>query len=81
MRSNHYELVSHWRVRGSLIEVSEVIGEALSLPRWWPSVCLDAKLVAAGAPKDHRGGVIELRMRGALPLRQKETSLGRALGP
>ena len=67
MIGNHYELTTLWRVHGSLEEVSEVLGDALSLPRWWPTVYLRAELIRSGEPTDHEGGVIALRTRGWLP--------------
>ncbi len=67
MQANHYELTTHWRLRASLEEVSEVLGDALSLPRWWPTVYLSAEPVASGLPNNHAGGVIAVRTRGWLP--------------
>lgn len=67
MKANHYEFTTHWRVRASLAEVNEVLGDALSLPRWWPAVYLAAEAIASGAPNSHEGGIIELRTRGWLP--------------
>ena len=40
MSANEYHFVTHWRVEGTVQEVSDVLGEATSLPRWWPSVYL-----------------------------------------
>ncbi|MEI9936426.1 MAG: SRPBCC family protein [Pseudomonadota bacterium] len=67
MNANHYEFTTHWRVRASLEEVSEVLGDALSLPRWWPAVYLRAEPITSGAPNSHEGGIIALRTRGWLP--------------
>ncbi len=67
MKANYYELTTRWRVRASLDEVNEVLGDALSLPRWWSAVYLKAAPVASGAPNSHEGGVIALRTRGWLP--------------
>ncbi len=67
MKANHYEITTHWRVQASLEEVSEVLGDALSLPRWWPAVYLAAEPVNGGNPRTHEGGVIALRTRGRLP--------------
>jgi len=67
MKANHYEFTTQWRVRASLQEVSDVLSDALSLPRWWPAVYLSAEPLSWGAPKSHEGGVIALRTRGWLP--------------
>lgn len=40
--SNHYEFLSRWRVEGTCGEVADILGDPLELPRWWPSVYLEA---------------------------------------
>jgi hypothetical protein len=64
--SNEYHFVSHWRVAGSVQEVSDVLGEAEALPRWWPSVYLGVRV---REPGDERGigKVVALHTRGRLP--------------
>ena len=47
MATNEYHFVTHWRVRGTVAEVMEVISDAESLPRWWPAVYLEARQLAA----------------------------------
>jgi len=42
---NHDEFLTHWRVRGTLEEVSDVLGNSLDLGRWWPAVCLSSREV------------------------------------
>lgn len=66
--SNDYHFVTHWRVRGSAQEVSDIIGDAPSLARWWPSVYLQ---VTELEPGDERGvgRVIDLYAKGWLPYR------------
>ena len=41
MTSNEYHFTSEWRVEGTCGEVADILGDALSLPRWWPSVYLE----------------------------------------
>ena len=55
-----YAFFTRWRVRGTTREVSDVLGDALQLPRWWPSVYLDVKELAPGDPKTGVGREIEL---------------------
>lgn len=62
-----YAFLSHWRVRGTTKEVSEVLGDALQLPRWWPSVYIEIKELAPGDPQTGVGRVIDLHTRGWLP--------------
>jgi hypothetical protein len=38
--NNDYHFISRWRVEGTCDEVADVLGDPLSLPRWWPSVYL-----------------------------------------
>jgi hypothetical protein len=64
--SNEYVFVTRWRVEASIEEVSEILQNGVDLPRWWPSVYLDARELqpgnAAGA-----GRVIGLFTKGWLP--------------
>ena len=66
MPANVYHFVSHWRVEGTVHEVSAVLGDAESLPHWWPSVYLRVEVLETG---DERGigRVIRLHTRGRLP--------------
>ena len=41
MPDNQYHFVSRWRVEGTCGEVADVLGDPLTLARWWPSVYLD----------------------------------------
>jgi hypothetical protein len=59
MSANEYHFVSHWRVGGTVEEVAEVLGNALDLQRWWPSVYL--------AVKEIEPGVFEMHTKGWLP--------------
>jgi hypothetical protein len=66
MSTNDYHFVDKWRVEGDLREVADIIEDALSLPRWWPSVYFEVKEIEPGGP----GGVgklISLRAGGWLP--------------
>jgi hypothetical protein len=66
--TNDYVFVSHWRVEASIEEVSEILQDALSLPRWWPSVYLAVREIEPGRAGGHgEGRVIELHTRGWLP--------------
>ena len=62
-----YHFVTDWKIPGTAREVAEVLGDALALPRWWPSVYLDVKEVAPGDPETRVGRVIELFTKGWLP--------------
>jgi hypothetical protein len=64
--SARYQYRSVWRVAGSLEEVKAVLGDAASLPRWWPSVYLDVEPVRAGCD-DGVGRELQLFTKGWLP--------------
>ncbi len=66
MASNDYHFITHWRVSGTIKEVTEIIGDARDLVRWWPSVYLDVQVLEPG---DERGlgKVVSLYTKGWLP--------------
>jgi hypothetical protein len=66
MSANDYHFVTHWRVEGTTEQVSDVLGNAVDLTRWWPSVYLKVTEIEPGGP-DGMGRVVELLTRGRLP--------------
>jgi hypothetical protein len=64
--SNDYHFFTQWRVFASLKEVTDILGDATQLPRWWPSVYLDVKILEPGQP-DGLGRVVDLYTKGWLP--------------
>ncbi|MBO1269688.1 SRPBCC family protein [Arthrobacter cavernae] len=64
--STDYEFVTVWRVAGTLEEVRDVLGDAASLGRWWPSVYLNVTTLNPGNP-DGTGKVVDLFTKGWLP--------------
>ncbi len=60
MSANEYHFVSHWRVKSTVEEVSDVLHNARDLPRWWPSVYLSVQQTTPGSP-------VELLTKGWLP--------------
>lgn len=66
MSTNEYHFITHWRMQADLNEINFVLGDALSLPRWWPSVYLDIKQLAEG-DKNGIGRIISLYTKGWLP--------------
>lgn len=66
MESNAYHFITRWRVEGTIKEVSDILGDAPDLVRWWPSVYLDVKVLEPG---DERGlgKVVSLYTKGWLP--------------
>ncbi|HYL36851.1 MAG TPA: SRPBCC family protein [Bryobacteraceae bacterium] len=66
MSVNDYHFVTHWRVESSIEEVSDVLGNARDLARWWPSVYLKVTELEPG-DRDGVGRVVELLTRGRLP--------------
>jgi hypothetical protein len=66
MASNDYHFITHWRVQSTLIEVSDIIGDAAALTRWWPSVYLDVRVLEPG-DEHGLGKVVSLYTKGWLP--------------
>ena len=66
MPSNDYVFVTRWRMQAGIEEVSGILQDPLSLPRWWPSVYLEVTEIEPGGP-NRIGRVIELFTKGWLP--------------
>ena len=66
MSANDYHFVTHWRVESTVEDVSEVLGKAVDLTRWWPSVYLVVTELEPGGA-DGVGRVVELHTKGWLP--------------
>ena len=66
MASNDYQFTTRWRVKSTVNEISDILGSAPDLRRWWPSVYLDVRQLEPG---DERGigRVIDLYTKGWLP--------------
>jgi hypothetical protein len=66
MASNDYHFVTRWTMTATIEEVSDILGDAMALTRWWPSVYLD---LTEREPGDERGvgKVIDLYTKGFLP--------------
>lgn len=64
--ASDYHFITRWRVQATAQEVSDVLGDATDLVRWWPSVYLDVRQLEPG---DERGigRVIDLYTKGWLP--------------
>jgi hypothetical protein len=66
MPSNDYHFITHWRVKGTVQEVADVIGDVDALVRWWPSVYLDVKKLRSG-DEQGVGSEYALYTKGWLP--------------
>jgi Polyketide cyclase / dehydrase and lipid transport len=66
MGIHDYHLETRWLVPGTPREVSDVLGDPADLPRWWPSVYLEAEELSAGDAAGV-GRRVRLRTRGWLP--------------
>ena len=66
MARNDYHFVTRWLVPATAREVSDVLASPVDLPRWWPSVYLEAEELASGGP-DGVGRRVRLHTRGWLP--------------
>jgi Polyketide cyclase / dehydrase and lipid transport len=66
MGIHDYRFVTRWLLPATPREVSDVLGDPTDLPRWWPSVYLEAREIGPGGP-DGVGREARLRTRGWLP--------------
>lgn len=66
MPSNEYHFITKWRVRSTVSEVKEILGDAVGLKRWWPSVYLDVEQIAPGDAIGV-GKLVSLYTKGWLP--------------
>lgn len=66
MATNDYHFITVWRVESTIEEVSNIIGDASDLVRWWPSVYLDVKVLEPGDGRG-LGKVVSLYTKGWLP--------------
>lgn len=66
MKSNEYAFTTNWRVQSTCQEISDILGNAPDLTRWWPSVYLDVKELEPG-DKNGIGKVVSLFTKGWLP--------------
>ena len=65
--SNQYAFLTHWRIKATIEEVSEILDDPLGLARWWPSVYLEVRELEPGDPVTHVGRYIYLYTKGWLP--------------
>jgi len=65
-RTNDYHFVTRWTVQGTCRDVSDVLGDPLDLPRWWPSVYLHVEELRS-ANADGLGRRVRLLTKGRLP--------------
>ena len=61
-----YRCASVWRVAGTVDEVTAVLADVESLPRWWPSVYRSVRTLSEGRA-DGVGRRVSLRTTGWLP--------------
>lgn len=66
MASNDYHFITHWRVRGRIEEVADILGDAEGFQRWWPSVYLEVRVLQPGDAQGV-GTVASLYTKGWLP--------------
>jgi hypothetical protein len=66
MPAHDYHFITRWRVEGTVKEVADVLKKAEDLPRWWPAVYLDVRVLDPG-DEDGIGKVVSLHTKGWLP--------------
>jgi Polyketide cyclase / dehydrase and lipid transport len=59
-------LVTRWRVRGTVGEIADILGDVERFPDWWPEVYLGVTVLDPGGP-DGVGRTAAVHTRGWLP--------------
>ncbi len=60
MTGSDYHLLARWELEASPREVFDLIADAASYPRWWPSVFLEARVLEPGDARGV-GRLVEVR--------------------
>jgi hypothetical protein len=63
---NEYHFITHWRVKATVDEVADILGDVDTLVRWWPSVYLDVQKLKEG-DETGVGSEYSLYTKGWLP--------------
>lgn len=66
MANSAYHFVTHWRVKGTCVEVADVLENTKDLARWWPSVYLGVSVLDPGGTHA-LGERVSLFTKGWLP--------------
>ena len=66
MPANEYHFITTWHIPATPEEISEILGDAAGLARWWPSVYLAVEVLQAGG-LEGVGRVVDLYTKGWLP--------------
>src|SRR4051812_38326311 len=66
MPANEYRFLTKWTVDGTCEDVSNVLGNPLDLPRWWPAVYLEVQEIRKPGPNG-LGRRARLVTKGRLP--------------
>jgi hypothetical protein len=66
MTRARYHFVTTWRVIGPIELAADILSDARDLPRWWPAVYLDVRIVEPGDVSGV-GRLVELYTKGWLP--------------
>lgn len=64
--TNHYHFVTYWQLTAQPEEIFRILDEPSALPRWWPAVYLDLRILEPG-DTNGLGKVVELYTKGWLP--------------
>lgn len=67
MSTNEYQFITCWRVQSTVEEITNILGNAPDLVRWWPSVYLNVQELEPGNLETGLGKVISLYTKGWLP--------------
>jgi hypothetical protein len=64
--ANDYHFITTWRIPATPDEITNVLGDAEALARWWPSVYLEVRVLEPGDAAG-LGKIVDLWTKGFLP--------------
>lgn len=66
MAPHKYHFITHWQMQAHKDEVLAIFNDAASLPRWWPAIYLNVRMLAPG-DKHGIGKRVALHTKGWFP--------------
>ncbi|MBI4395438.1 MAG: polyketide cyclase [Candidatus Omnitrophica bacterium] len=63
MVGNYYHFITHWRLKGNIHEVYEILNDPIHYPNWWGTNLLSVEEVQSGGQEKR----FRMKMKGRLP--------------
>jgi hypothetical protein len=73
MAAHAFHIVTSWRIAAGMDEVAAILTDAAAVPRWWPEVYLEARVLVPGDARGI-GRKVAFRSKGKLPYQIRWTA-------